>query len=151
VSESGCAILLCDGIEAMKQLYRELFPLEVRGESGTGLSFRAEAVLFSDEPESVALAEQPTQLALWQNTPNPLNPATTIRYARPEAGIAYMAVYDVNGRHVRVLVGGPVQVGHHKVAWDGTDDGAWVVRNASSTPVTGSVRFVWSGFRTWSG
>lgn len=47
VSELTYTILLCDDIEAMKRFYRELFPFEVRGESETGLSFRAGGLLFS--------------------------------------------------------------------------------------------------------
>jgi catechol 2,3-dioxygenase-like lactoylglutathione lyase family enzyme len=34
-------------MEAMKAFYRELFPFEIRGESDTGLSFRAGSILFS--------------------------------------------------------------------------------------------------------
>ena len=47
VNELTYTILLCDDLEAMKRFYRELFPFEIRGETDTGLSFRAGSILFS--------------------------------------------------------------------------------------------------------
>ncbi len=70
---------------------------------------------------SVESQPVPPQFALSQNHPNPFNPSTTIRYTIPGAGIVYMAVYDVNGRHVRTLVDGVADAGHHTVKWDGLD------------------------------
>jgi len=74
-------------------------------------------------PLPVAVTEQrpAPRLYLWQNAPNPFNPTTTIRYAMPRSGIAYLAIYDVNGRVVRSLVDGTVEAGLHTVAWDGAD------------------------------
>jgi len=65
---------------------------------------------------------QPIRLSLAQNAPNPFNPATTIRFALPREGSIRLAVYDVNGRLVRTLVGRTFLSGHHEVVWDGCDD-----------------------------
>jgi hypothetical protein len=63
-----------------------------------------------------------TRLSLAQNTPNPFNPVTTIGYAIPaDAGEIELAVYDVTGRLVRVLVAGEARPGRREVAWDGRD------------------------------
>jgi len=58
---------------------------------------------------------------VFPNAPNPFNPSTTIRFTLPEAGHVTLAVYDVNGRLVRTLVGGPLAAGCHSVVWDGKD------------------------------
>jgi len=63
----------------------------------------------------------PPEFSLSQNAPNPFNPRTVIRFGVPDAGSVRLAVYDVNGQHVRMLVDGPMQVGHHEAVWDGAD------------------------------
>ena len=63
----------------------------------------------------------PTLVALSQNTPNPFNPATTIRYDVPSEGRVCLVVYNVMGQTVRVLVDGDQVAGRHAVLWDGTD------------------------------
>jgi hypothetical protein len=69
--------------------------------------------------------------------PNPFNPATTIRYALGERGFVTLAVHDVEGQVVRVLVERTEEAGEHAVAWDGRDgrgraaaSGAYFVRMA---------------------
>ena len=65
--------------------------------------------------------------ALYQNTPNPFNPVTTIRYYIPEAGEVKITVFDVAGRKVKNLFQGVRQDGEHSVEWNGsTDSGARV-------------------------
>jgi len=75
-----------------------------------------------------AVVNAPLAFSLSQNTPNPFNPSTTIRFSLPEAGPVTLAVYDVNGRLVRNLVGVAASAaqtflsGQHSVVWDGRDD-----------------------------
>ena len=57
-----------------------------------------------------------------QNSPNPFNPRTVIRYRLPAGGAAQLAVYDVNGRLVRTLVKGYQSAGEAAVTWLGDDD-----------------------------
>jgi hypothetical protein len=63
----------------------------------------------------------PTRFALHRCVPNPFNPATTISYDLPVAGQARLAIYDVAGRLVRVLVEGERAAGSHEAVWDGRD------------------------------
>jgi len=68
-------------------------------------------------------ADLPTRFALHQNTPNPFNPATRVRFDVPApGGRVLLAVYDVSGRLVRTLVDGAVGPGIRNAVWDGRDD-----------------------------
>ncbi|MFH1501404.1 MAG: lectin like domain-containing protein [Candidatus Eisenbacteria bacterium] len=55
--------------------------------------------------------------------PNPFNPAATVSFTLPEAGMARLAVYDASGRLVAVLAEGPHDEGPHEVVWHGRDEG----------------------------
>jgi hypothetical protein len=69
----------------------------------------------------ITTSNTPTAFGLSQNVPNPFNPRTVIRFGVPEASPVRLAVYDINGRHVRTLVDGPTEAGHHAVVWNGAD------------------------------
>lgn len=78
-----------------------------------------------DEAETQMLAlgdldEQPSQFVLESNYPNPFNPATTIRYALPEAAHVHIEVFDLTGRSVSMLVDQPQAAGSYSVQFDGT-------------------------------
>ena len=46
----------------------------------------------------------PKELMLTGNYPNPFNPETATRYALPQTGHVRLAVYDMTGRTVTVLI-----------------------------------------------
>ena len=58
---------------------------------------------------------------LMQNSPNPFNPSTAIKYYVPQAVDVAIAIYDVLGREVTKLVNGQVEAGYHVVYWNGRD------------------------------
>jgi hypothetical protein len=58
---------------------------------------------------------------LEQNVPNPFNPTTGLRFDLPSAGPVRLAIYDLAGRLVRVLVEGEIPAGSHEAVWDGRD------------------------------
>ncbi|MEJ2721745.1 MAG: right-handed parallel beta-helix repeat-containing protein, partial [bacterium] len=59
-------------------------------------------------------------LALDQNVPNPFNPATRIGYEVDRRLGVTLAVYDVAGRRVKLLVAEEQGPGRFAVEWDGT-------------------------------
>lgn len=62
------------------------------------------------------------RLALHPNAPNPFNPTTTIRYEVPISGPVELAVYDVVGRLVKVLIDEPqLAPGQYEIVWRGDD------------------------------
>ena len=56
-------------------------------------------------------------------SPNPFNPTTTIAFTLPRSEHVRVAIYDMTGRTVRVLVDGVRGAGTHEVTWNGEDDG----------------------------
>jgi hypothetical protein len=63
----------------------------------------------------------PTTLSLAQNTPNPFNPTTSIRYSLAADGVVSLCIYNALGQRVHTLVNGPSTAGYHSVTWNGTD------------------------------
>jgi hypothetical protein len=64
----------------------------------------------------------PKAFALKQNYPNPFNPSTQINYELPTAGHVELAVYDLLGRRVAMLVNEEKSAGRYTATWDGTDE-----------------------------
>lgn len=62
--------------------------------------------------------------ALLQNAPNPFARGTSISFSIPPGGAesARLAVYDVSGRLVRVVLDGPLGGGPGRARWDGFDE-----------------------------
>lgn len=59
---------------------------------------------------------------LFQNNPNPFNPSTEIAFELPTAGRVRLAIHDLRGRLVRVLVDGELEAGRQSAMWDGRDE-----------------------------
>jgi hypothetical protein len=62
-------------------------------------------------------------LTLYQNHPNPFNPATTIVYYLPVDCHVTLDVYDLRGNSVIRLADEHESRGPHEVSWDGRDKG----------------------------
>jgi predicted GH43/DUF377 family glycosyl hydrolase len=58
---------------------------------------------------------------LFQNSPNPFNPTTTISYHIPTAGRVTIDVFDVRGKRIRRLRDQTDAAGSYHVQWDGTN------------------------------
>jgi hypothetical protein len=66
----------------------------------------------------------PQQPALFQNVPNPFNPATTISYDVPDSKSdirVTLRVYNLTGQVVRTLVDAPHAPGRYRAVWDSRD------------------------------
>ncbi len=67
-------------------------------------------------------AEASTALGLAPPRPSPFGDQTHLTYSLPAATTVTLAVYDVQGRRVRLLAGGSQPAGTHTLAWPGDDD-----------------------------
>jgi subtilisin-like proprotein convertase family protein len=68
-------------------------------------------------------ATPPRHARMWQNSPNPFNPRTRIRFQTVSVAAPQLQIFDLRGRMVRQLLSGRVlQPAVHDVIWDGTDD-----------------------------
>jgi len=65
--------------------------------------------------------EIPMKSILHQNYPNPFNMHTEITCELPVSGSVHLAVYNVQGRLIRILMDGPELSGRKTVFWDGRD------------------------------
>ncbi len=61
-------------------------------------------------------------LNLYQNHPNPFNPATTISYYLPVEGRVVLDIYDVSGKRVSCLVDEYQAKGPHAIEWKGRNE-----------------------------
>jgi len=101
-----------------------------------------------------ATAHVPQNLQLHNNHPNPFNPSTQVAYEIPQAAHVYLAVYDILGQLVRVLVDENHPPGYYIHTWDGTTNfrrpaasGVYIARlrvhpNVGASPVSTQVRVV---------
>jgi hypothetical protein len=90
------------------------FHLDLRGP----LTPREEPV-----PDGDWMSNVPADHFLGAPSPNPFNPATTIRFGLKEPAAVHMGVYEVNGRLVRSFHNGDqLPAGRHEFTWDGRND-----------------------------
>jgi hypothetical protein len=71
--------------------------------------------------------------ALKQNYPNPFNPSTKIEYSLASKSRVRLAIYNVAGQRVKVLIDEDQNPGHHHIYWDGF--------NARKSPVSSGIYF----------
>ena len=62
--------------------------------------------------------DSPVKYELSQNFPNPFNPTTSIQFSLPETGKVKLAVYNVIGEQVAVLVNKNMEAGFHNARFD---------------------------------
>ncbi|MGA8262926.1 MAG: T9SS type A sorting domain-containing protein, partial [Ignavibacteriaceae bacterium] len=58
---------------------------------------------------------------LLQNSPNPFNPSTTIKFYTPNTSDVTIRIYDMLGREVTTLINQQTTAGYHIVYWNGKD------------------------------
>lgn len=99
---------------------REDSPAAPPGSGGCGLIGRHQ-VDCPAPPSLVAPVSRGGQAVALASWPNPFNPRTTVAFALPQDARARLALYDIAGRQVCVLVDEALPAGAHEVAWDGRD------------------------------
>ena len=69
----------------------------------------------------------PEAYILDQNYPNPFNPTTTIAFTLAAPGDVQLAVYNIVGQQVSLLVDRHMEAGRHEVVWDGHSDAGFAL------------------------
>ena len=80
----------------------------------------------------------PTDVVIMGNSPNPFGKITEIRFGIPTDGRVQLAVYDVNGKVVALLLEESIPAGYHSVIWRSSTPlgmGLYFVRLRSGTKV----------------
>lgn len=60
----------------------------------------------------------PDKFSLSQNYPNPFNPLTHINFSIPKSGYVELAVFDINGKIIELIVNGELSAGNYQYEWD---------------------------------
>jgi predicted outer membrane repeat protein len=89
-------------------------------------AFEFDPNVFIEIPRHVS-----TKFKLYQNYPNPFNSSTAIEYSSSTSGAVSLAIYDLLGKRIRILVNGRQTAGHYMVRWNGI--------NESGNPVASGV------------
>jgi len=58
---------------------------------------------------------------LYQNHPNPFNPATNISYQLPEKSKVNISIYNIKGQFIKTLVDEMKSAGEYSIIWNGVD------------------------------
>jgi uncharacterized lipoprotein YddW (UPF0748 family) len=88
-------------------------------------------------PDDVYETTRPVETQLHRAYPNPFNPTTVIRYRLEQSENVRIAVYDILGREVAVLVNNLMPNGEHQVTFDATNmaSGVYIYRMETATQV----------------
>jgi S-formylglutathione hydrolase FrmB len=103
----------------------------VKAQTGKKIS-EAQAVILLNDANSIRFAldcstgsdfavnvnTSPTNFELFQNYPNPFNPVTKIKYQLPISSKVKIAVYDLLGKELSVLVNDNLIPGNYEVEWN---------------------------------
>lgn len=113
----------------------------VVGDHGTVLWLKGGTVMSVPPPSRSLL---PSRSSLVQNYPNPFNPSTVIRYMLAHSARVNITIYDVLGRHIKVLVDEQQSAGERSVRFDGASlpSGVYFCRFQMDDPSHIPVRFV---------
>jgi len=76
---------------------------------------------FSFSYEVEVEVNSPAVYALDQNYPNPFNPSTTINFSIAEASVVKIAVYNLLGQEVAVLINEFKEAGPHTITFDASE------------------------------
>ncbi|MBN1349275.1 Ig-like domain-containing protein [candidate division KSB1 bacterium] len=74
------------------------------------------------EENDLDILAAPHEFELAQNYPNPFNPETQISYSLPAVSSVTIAIYNVKGQLIRMLVDERQSAGRYRFAWNGMND-----------------------------
>ncbi|NOX37785.1 MAG: T9SS type A sorting domain-containing protein [Calditrichaeota bacterium] len=83
--------------------------------TSTGLiSYQWESPTRTDRPNAPGV---PSGFRLYQNFPNPFNPATVFRFDLPEKAQVTLEIFDVHGKRVATVIQSTLNAGTHHIRW----------------------------------
>lgn len=71
---------------------------------------------------NVVIAQLPEKFALYQNSPNPFNSSTVIKYSLPQPSKVVLKIYSIIGNEIATLVNEIKQAGEYVTQWNGLND-----------------------------
>ena len=100
--------------------------IRVRDNADETISDVSDSTFTIQDPTGLTALGIPDEFGLSQNYPNPFNPATTIRYALPEAATVRLAIFNALGQAVRELEASAKQPGYHETSFNASELGSGV-------------------------
>jgi hypothetical protein len=103
------------------------FGRAVRAGENSEIAVSAETLTGDNE----RLQNVPTEFRLYENYPNPFNPATTIRFDIPRATAVTIRIYDIRGQEVASFLNGKnMEPGSYEMQFDasGLSTGIYIYR-----------------------
>ena len=101
--------------QVLFEIFDEIEQVYIETSWAPALHFYGSSAVATQAPE-----EAPALTKLMPNYPNPFNPKTTLSFNMARAGHVNLAVFDVQGRLVKVLVDEHKAAGPHAIERDGT-------------------------------
>ena len=100
--------------------------IRVRDNADETISDVSDSTFTIQDPTGLTALGIPDEFGLSQNYPNPFNPATTIRYALPEAATVRLTIFNALGQVVRELESSAKQPGYHETSFNASELGSGV-------------------------
>ena len=113
---TGLRLYITDGCVSSLYKNARVFEMEV-----TGAALPAETRAEADSLPGI--------LPCLAVSPNPFNPSTRINYELPQPQPVELAVFDMSGRLVRLLVSQAEKAGKHSIEWNGYDQQSRLVNS----------------------
>ena len=104
--------------ENLKDVFYKIIAVDRAGNESKVVTAKLHQIVLTDVEEH---SMYPEDFRLIQNSPNPFNATTEIRYSIPEQGLVSLTVYSINGKVIKTLVQEVQNGGTYRVLWDGTD------------------------------
>ncbi len=124
-----------DGELLFSEIPAGSYRLAVSVGSSGDLTYVGALISFEILPSTVTVVEsgaEPAVFALYPNYPNPFNRGTVLSFSLPEAQASVeLAVFDLLGQKLAVLVRGARGSGFHSVEWNGLDDSGRALASGS--------------------
>ncbi len=115
----------CVGADETPSGYDWIWLAEYEEWFSSGWTFYVRLAVSYIEPVSVPGEKipvlNPEEFRLVSNFPNPFNSSTTLLYDVPEQSSVHIAIFDLMGREVAILLDAEAVIGRHRVSWNAKD------------------------------